>query len=36
MIDNIFLCYSDDYKKNTFNNGGNNWHGLKTLHLTDL
>ena len=27
----IFFHYSDDSKKNTFNNGGNNAHGLKNV-----
>ena len=31
MIDTLSLCCSDDNKKNTFNNGGNNRHGLKNI-----
>ena len=31
--DPFFLCYSDDNKKNTFNNSGNNGHGLKSLRV---
>ena len=30
-MDPFSLCYSDDNKKNTFNNGGNNGHGLKNF-----
>ena len=31
MTDPFSLPYSDDNKKNTFNNGGNNGHGLKNV-----
>ena len=31
MMDPFSLHYSDDNKKNTFNNGGNNGHGLKIV-----
>ena len=33
MMNLFFLRYSDDSKKNTFNNGGNNGHRLKMLHV---
>ena len=31
MMDPFSLQYSDDNKKNTFNNSGSNGHGLETL-----
>ena len=31
-MDPFFLFYSDDNKKNTFNNGGDIGHALKMLH----
>ena len=30
----IFCPYSDDNEKNTFNNGGNNRHGLENITCT--
>ena len=33
MMDPFSLCYSNDNKKNTFNNDGSNGHGLKTLRV---
>ena len=30
----IFLHYSDDNKKNSFNNWGTDLYGLKTLHVS--
>ena len=33
MINPFSLRYSDDNKKNTFNNSGNNGLGLKTLRV---
>ena len=32
-MDPFSLNYSDDSKKDTFNNDGNNGHGLKALHV---
>ena len=36
MMDLISLHYSDDNKKNTFDIGSSNGHGLKTFAQTDL
>ena len=35
MTDPFSLCYSDDNKKNTFSNSGNNRHSLKDFKETN-
>ena len=36
MTDSFSFCYSDDNKKNTFNNAGTNGHALKNVMCKEI